>query len=159
MRDRFTRGIASRSRAFVIFSTLALASNSAFCAASSTPSRPPELVEAPIREVDYPEDGVQVGTGWNSLTDYKSQGQCIDFQEKSDDSQDKTLELKNTIDSSSLMTDLKVSASFQVKAILGKASAKAEFARHVQITDDNANFSAYAAVLNGARYWVSPHRD
>jgi hypothetical protein len=111
------------------------------------------LAPAPApRTTEYPTDGVELGNGWDSRTERKTVGKCIEFKEVVDSGQDKFLDLKSTIDNSSLMREMKISASFQMNAGLGSASTKVEFAKKVEIHDDATYFVVRGVVMNAPVY-------
>ncbi len=122
------------------------------------PPSPPDpnlLAMAPPETADYPQDGVLLGTGWDSISGRPTKSICIAFAEASPKGQDVTLKLEDVVDNSTIMEQLNISASLQVKAIAGSGSAKTEFARTTSVRDDSAYFTAHALVLNGVRF-VSP---
>lgn len=108
------------------------------------------------RDVDYPDGGVELGQGWESTAGQKTNASCIDFTEAKDLAQDKTLDLKEVTDKSSLMNQLDVSAEAQVKGIAGSASAKVKFVSSTKVDEEQSNFSVHARVLNGANFVGPP---
>src|SRR6478672_4698587 len=71
---------------------------------------------------DYPIDGATLGDGWFSPAGLKASGRCILFEEKVDRAQDSSMRFTQVRDKDSLMQSLEVSAEFEAKAIIGRAS-------------------------------------
>ena len=101
---------------------------------------------------DFPNDGVDLGSGWNSLADSKVNAVCISFAQGKVTGQETSLNLVDVVDTHDLMQALNISADLQVKAMFGSASAKTDYARSVEVKDDNAYFTAHVISLNGATY-------
>jgi len=106
------------------------------------------------RIVDYPRNGVQLGTGWRSASNDKTASQCVSFATAQDTAQEKALEIWSISDKSALMDELKVSAELRVKAIAFSGSAKTDFVKKVDVKEEYSNFSVHAIVANGAKYAV-----
>jgi hypothetical protein len=107
------------------------------------------------REVDYPNDGVVLGNGWSTLTASKAPGSCIEFQEAQDLAEDRTLDLKRVVDKYQLNRDLNISAEFQAKAIIGVGgSAKASYAKSLEMKQDSLSLVLAARVIQGAKFAV-----
>ncbi len=109
-----------------------------------------------VRNADYPNEGVQLGNGWNSGMGLKTSSRCVTFNEASDDAQEKDLTLSQVVDKYNMMEEMNVSVSMQVKGAVAQASGKADFARKVELQEENANFVVNAHVRNGAKYAVPP---
>ena len=111
------------------------------------------------RDVDYPDEGVPLGNGWDSRRSEKTSSSCIEFTDTTDTASSKTLDLREITDKSSLMKTLDVSAEVQVKAIGGGGgSAKTKFATSSNVNVEQSNFTVHAVVANGAHY-ASPGKD
>jgi len=105
------------------------------------------------RELDYPLGGVQLGNGWSSLDAAKTAGGCIEFTEKVDLAEDRTLIFKRVVDKEQLNRTLDISVEVQAKAIAGVgASAKVSFTKALEVKNDALNLAAIARVRQGARY-------
>src|ERR1035437_8583980 len=108
------------------------------------------------RVIEYPRDGILIGTGWSSTWQQKAPSICIGFARKDDTGEDTIVDLTNVMDNSGLMQQLNLSASIAFNYGVASASTKVRYARKVQISDDSDYFVAYAQVLNGAHFVVPP---
>jgi hypothetical protein len=108
--------------------------------------------------VDYPKIGVDIGNGWNSLTDKKSSAVCVRFEQKTDNGQDTREDLTSITDQYSLMNEMHVSAEAEIKALGATASTKVEFATKTKINNEYSNFVVRAVVENGAHF-IIPEKD
>jgi len=104
--------------------------------------------------VDYPKLGVDIGTGWNSLTDKKYSATCVTFEEKIDTGQDTREDLTSITDQYSLMNEMHVSAEAEVRALGASASSKVEYATKTKINNEFSNFLVRAVVENGAHFII-----
>jgi len=107
------------------------------------------------RQIGYPDQqGLKLGYGWNSLTGEKSDTIGVVFVESKDDyGQEKHLFIESVSDRSRLMQSLEISAEFQYKSVLGRSlSAKASFAREVNISSAYESFAMKAYVRNFLHY-------
>lgn len=105
------------------------------------------------RDVDYPRGGVMLGNGWMTLTAAKTAGACVDFSEAVDLSEDHLLDLSRVVDKEQLNRALDVSVEFEAKAISGAGgSAKATYAKSIELKNESLNLVISARVRQGARY-------
>jgi hypothetical protein len=110
--------------------------------------------KAAPRVIEYPRDGVVLGTGWNSPGEQKAPSVCISFGQKDDTGEDTFLDLTNISDDSGLMQQLNLSASIAFSYGIASGSTKVRYARQVQISDDSDYFVVFAQVLNGAHFVI-----
>jgi hypothetical protein len=113
-----------------------------------------ELADYRPMVLDYPTDGVVLGTGWNSNGSRKVSGTCIDAATHDDSGQQTSLDLTNVIDNSELRKEFGLSASASYNAGYGKTSGRYKYVHSVEIKDDKDYFAVEAQVLNGAHYLV-----
>jgi hypothetical protein len=106
------------------------------------------------RRTDYPENGVQLGSGWRAGTSEKTTARCVTNSETADTAQEKTVEIRSVSDKSSLMRELEISAQVRVKAIVASGTAKTSFTDKVEIKNEYSNFVVRAVVRNGAKYLI-----
>ena len=100
---------------------------------------------------DYPEDGVNLGDGWDTGREAATKNSCLQFQSSTNSKPYQTVsyDVSSFEDRSSLMNALDVSASAQLNSVIGlKASIKASFASHTETTFDRIYFVARALVIN-----------
>lgn len=144
----------------LLLGSATLASSAFFLAkppviAPSVPATPPPTG----REIDYPKEGVMLGTGWSSLDGIKTPGQCIEFVEQKIPAQETDLRFEKVVDKDQLNRELKVSMQAQARGILGMGgSAKADFSKSLEIKDENLNLLMQANVNQGPRF-VAPRPD
>ena len=105
------------------------------------------------RQIDYPLQGVVLGNGWSTLAATKTPGKCIEFEEMSDLSEDRTVDIRRVVDKEQLNRELNVSVEFQAKAISGVGgSAKAAYSKSLEIKNDALNLVISAKVMQGAKF-------
>ena len=104
------------------------------------------------RVIDYPLDGVVLGNGWVAAKAVKTAGLCIEFQEVADLAEDRTLDLSRVLDKEQLNRELNVSVEFQIKALGAGGSAKAKYARSLEVKNEALNLAIIARVQQGARF-------
>lgn len=102
--------------------------------------------------VDAPEDGVELGLGWDSATGTLVPSRCIRFAPIQEGGQVLSLDLDEVTDSSELAENLDVSAEATVDGMLGSATAKAEFVKNGNVKASSTTFSLRATAQNGTLF-------
>lgn len=96
-----------------------------------------------------PEDGVELGFGWDSRRGRVVPNRCVSMTPVRMPGQVAQLHLSEVTDTSEVMKSLGVSASVSVKSIYGKASAAASFAKSSRVSASSSTFLLDAVVENG----------
>lgn len=99
-----------------------------------------------------PEDGVELGFGWDSLRGRVVPNRCVSLSPVRMPGQVAQLHLSEVTDTSEVMKSLGVSASVSVKSIYGKASAAASFAKSSRVSAHSSTFLLDAIVENGVLF-------
>ncbi len=107
--------------------------------------------------IDYPENGVLLGQGWNSLAVAKAPGTCIVFaRAQSQDAQSRDMQLTSVTSTYQLQRSLDIDASAQYKSIGASIKGKAGFAQKIDLNSSLSNIAAYAVVDNGRVFAAPP---
>lgn len=118
-----------------------------------------ENVFPPSRNVDFPEYGVVLGQGWDSVTDKPTPSTCISFSHREVGGQTAHVENKRIFESDTLRHEVGQSYSASAKASFGigggGASYKQEFLNTSEVNNQFVNLLVKAEVQNGAEF-VSP---
>jgi hypothetical protein len=107
------------------------------------------------RDTDYPDDGVTLGLGWDSISGAKKDIRGIAFAEAQESGQKKDYRIEHITDRNKLMKDLQVSAEAKFKYLTYGIGAKAGFANKVTISETFTSFALLANVENGV-YYTAP---
>lgn len=99
--------------------------------------------------------GVQLGWGWNSVSDDPVPNLCIEFTENGYSAQERSVTVSEVTDQSDLMRHLDMSASMSVSAIGAEVSGKASFSKDVKVNSFQSTFVLDGRVENGVRF-VAP---
>ena len=102
--------------------------------------------------VDAPENGVELGLGWDSATGTLVPSRCIRFAPIQEGGQVLNLDLEEVTDSSELADNLDVSAEATVKGMVGSGTAKAEFVKNGNVKASSTTFSLRATAQNGTLF-------
>lgn len=117
--------------------------------------RPPPDKRTEVMEV--PETGINLGWGWNSVTNEAVPSVCVEFVEGREPAQTRSMSMHEVSDNYDLMQRMGMSAEASVKAIGLETSGKASFAKDTHISRFSSNFVMNATVENGVRY-TAPSR-
>jgi hypothetical protein len=121
-----------------------------FGVAAAALAATPVLAVEGERELEYPKTGVQVGKGWDTQKVEATTASCIHFvTAKSQEGQDKSIDIKEVNDRSQLQTAMKISAEVTVKSIGFDVNGKASYARDTELNSTFSSFAVYAYVDNG----------
>src|SRR5690606_37283810 len=101
------------------------------------------------RIVEAGSAGVQLGWGWNSLTDTPVPNLCIEFSENSHLAQERSVTIREVTDQSDLMQELDMTASMSVNAIGASVSGKASFAKNIKVNSFQSTYVLDGRVDNG----------
>lgn len=106
--------------------------------------------------IDYPEDGVELGQGWNSFNVGKAAATCIAFETaESQPGQSKTMQLRAITSEYQLQKSLDIEASVKYKGAAVSIKGKAGFVSNLDMNSSYSNVSAYAVVDDG-KFYVAP---
>jgi hypothetical protein len=108
--------------------------------------------------VSAPEDGVELGYGWDTRTGRILPNRCIDFAPVSAGGQSYTVDFHEVSDTSEIMERLNVSASVSVKSIFGSGSASASFAKNSKVSASSNTLLMTANIKNGILF-VGPRQE
>ncbi|HSV29165.1 MAG TPA: hypothetical protein VLL76_06390 [Candidatus Omnitrophota bacterium] len=126
------------------------------CAALLAAASAVAQVPQPPRVIDYPQEGVQLGTGWHSQTASKTSSICVVFQEAhSQIGQQVVFDKAQVSDRYSLARSIDVSAEWHLKAgILASKTvdAKAHYASKTRIDESSLVVTELVTVDNGYAY-------
>lgn len=101
--------------------------------------------------IDYPENKVALGQGWNSFAVAKTTATCIVFQKaQSKPSQWKNMEMRAVTSHYQLDRELGISASASYKGATGSISGKASYSGNFNIETNGTTVAALARVDNGS---------
>jgi hypothetical protein len=119
-------------------------------------ARGSNAIAAPeVQVITYPDEGVTLGTGWDTARNKKTNSNCVKADVISDTGEDKLLTFKRIIDSDSLMRSLSVSAEGKASSIVGSSvTASASFSKSVTLNSEDINISANAIVVRGTEYLI-----
>ncbi|MEM8811474.1 MAG: hypothetical protein AAGF59_02570 [Pseudomonadota bacterium] len=116
-----------------------------------------QLLGGRSQTIQVPEQGVELGYGWDSRYGTAISNQCIDFAPVSQTGQTTNVRLTEVSDKSEIMESLGVSASVSVKTMFGNGGgAKASFARRSKVSTSNETLLLNATVLNGSVFTGPP---
>lgn len=102
--------------------------------------------------IDYPEQGVVLGQGYNLVTDEPTQGVCVDFVPVQDPSQEISYRFEEVTSHSTINASSRIHASGSLKMALVKASAKLEFFSKENFSIDTSKFLLSANVTNSSLF-------
>ncbi|WGW04213.1 hypothetical protein [Tropicibacter oceani] len=102
--------------------------------------------------IDYPEQGVVLGQGYNLVTDEPTQGVCVDFVPVQDPSQEVTYRFEEVTSHSTINASSRIHASGSLKMALVKASAKLDFYSKENFSIDTSKFLLTANVTNSSLF-------
>lgn len=102
---------------------------------------------------EYPDEGVQLGVGWDASKDQKVNNVCIEgAQETFVKTQASSTTIGEVVDKHQLLRSLHISASAQAQWLAGSASAKMDYLTSKEIRSETTTVAVYAWVINGAHY-------
>lgn len=102
--------------------------------------------------IDYPEQGVVLGQGYNLVTDEPTQGVCVDFVPVQDPSQEVSYRFEEVTSHSTINSSSRIHASGSLKMALVKASAKLDFYSKENFSIDTTKFLLTADITNSALF-------
>lgn len=102
--------------------------------------------------IDYPEQGVVLGQGYNLVTDEPTQGVCVDFVPVQDPSQEVSYRFEEVTTHSTINSSSRIHASGSLKMALVKASAKLDFYSKENFSIDTTKFLLTADITNSALF-------
>lgn len=107
--------------------------------------------------ISVPDDGVELGLGWDSRYGRVVANRCIDFAPVSVSAQKTRLDFKEVSDKSEMMQALGVSAAVSVDTMFASGSAEASFARDSKVSSSTNTVVMKATVENGVLF-AGPRR-
>ncbi len=110
------------------------------------------ILGAPEHWEPAPEDGVELGFGWDSRKGRIVPNRCMSFSPIRSSGQTSQVSLSEVNDMSEVMTSLGVSASVSVNTIFASGSAAASFAKSSKVSAQSTTFLLDATVENGALF-------
>ncbi len=102
--------------------------------------------------IGIPDNGVELGLGWDSQQARIIHNRCILFAPVHEAGQSIRMELHDVSDTSEVMDSLGVSASMSVKTLAGSGSAQASFARKSKVSTSKSSLLIRATVDNGVLF-------
>ncbi|VVB71047.1 Uncharacterised protein [uncultured archaeon] len=111
------------------------------------------------RDVSYPDGGVGLGQGWDSVSGEKKDIIGISFIEAKDTGQEKQYRIAHSTEHNKTTKELEVSAEIQYKYLTYSVGAKAKFADKVTTSGSFESFITWANVRNGVIYTAPVLRD
>jgi len=118
-----------------------------------------ERMALSTREISYPEEGVNLGEGWDSLSGEGKKIIGITFNPARDLGQSKEYRISHSTERNKMMNELEVSVEAQYKYLAYKIGAKAKFSDKVTTSGTFESFTTWANVKNGAEYTAPIPRD
>lgn len=109
--------------------------------------------------VDYPSNGVSLGSAWNMTKMSPIRKSCIEFSSRPAGpvAQENVLYVNRVMDQESLSREIEVSASIKASALGGASgSAKTTFSRKVEIKREDLNLVATARVAREPEFVDNP---
>jgi len=107
--------------------------------------------------VGIPDNGVELGLGWDTDKSQVIHNRCILFAPVQEAGQTIAMELHDVSDTSEVMEALNVSASMSVKTLAGKGSAQAAFASSSKVSASSQSLLIRATVDNGVMFVAPSH--
>ena len=112
------------------------------------------------RQIEYPEYGVTLGSGWDSNTDNKKQASCIEFTEDFSGGQSATVSVSRVNETDTFRKEINVSygatAKAKFKVASGSMSAKMSFYNKSKIENHSLNLLVKGNVKNGVSFVSFP---
>ena len=102
----------------------------------------PEIIAAP-------DNGVELGLGWDSATGQVVPNRCIEFAAVEERGQSISLDFQEVSSTEELMESLDVSASISVNTMFSSVSAQAKFAKNAEMNSEKTSILMEADVQNG----------
>jgi hypothetical protein len=103
--------------------------------------------------LDYPDDGIQLGAGWDAVAGHKINTRCIESAEEIiEKNQTSYVTIGQISDKSQLFRELNVSASAQAQYLMGAGNAKMKFISSQNVRRETFTVAIYASVTNGPHY-------
>jgi len=102
--------------------------------------------------LDYPEDGVVLGQGYNLLEDRVVYGNCVNFVPQQDPSQTVDYRFEEVNSTTEVKSKTSISASGSLKMAILKASARLSFLSDEKFKLDTTKFLLTARVTNSALF-------
>ncbi len=99
-----------------------------------------------------PEDGVELGFGWDSLKGRIVPNRCVSMTPVRATGQVARVSLSEVSDTSEVMKSLKVSASVSAKSMFASGSAASSFAKSSNVSAQSTTFLLDATVENGVLF-------
>lgn len=106
------------------------------------------------KKISYPDEGVDLGAGWDSLEARKTSGSCIAFSknQRTPPQSSATL-IQRVVDRYTFDKAIDLSAEMKMQEFLGGGgSAKAKYSENTAIASDRTNFLLTAWVANQAEF-------
>lgn len=118
--------------------------------ASAKPETPLDsLIDiAPITEA-YPESGVLLGQGWNSVASQKTPGVCVMGVEKPIPGNGATMNYSYLLDKEQLLDSMSISASASFKGWIGGGSLSSSFSQALKVDTSKTNILATVVTDKG----------
>jgi hypothetical protein len=106
---------------------------------------------------EYPDEGVELGQGWDAFQGEKVPPRCIaNGSEQVNKTQSEFATIGQLYDKEQLMQGLSISIDVQAKALFGSASAKAKYVTSLDVNNETLNITVYSLVVNGSHYLGLP---
>lgn len=140
--------VALRSILTTSFVCILLASFPTNASAKPSPPLDSMIDIAPITEA-YPESGVLLGQGWNSVASQKAPGVCVVGVEKPILGNGATMNYSYLLDKEQLLDSMSISASASFKGWIGGGSLSSSFSQALKINTNKTNILATVVADKG----------
>ena len=123
-------------------------------ALSASPVNASDTLEASPKKISYPDEGVDLGSGWDALEARKTSGSCIALAKSQRiPPQDSAAHIRRIVDRFTLDKALDVSVEMKMQGFLGfGGSAKARYSDNLALSSEKTSFLLSAWVANEAEY-------
>jgi hypothetical protein len=156
----FPRAAKIAAFAFLSISPATLSAQNVYQIESLALNDQGEKIFPGAREVDYPDGGVVLGAGWNSVTDRPIDSVCLSFSKVSSNGQESEVSIVRIDEKDSLMREVGISygasASASYGAASGSFSAKRDFVEKSSIENHVLNVLVKSKVVNGVSF-IAPN--
>lgn len=111
-------------------------------------------LESAPKKVSYPDEGVELGAGWDALEARKTSGSCIAFsRNQRTPPQESATQIRRVVDHYTFDEALDLSAEMKMQKFLGfGGSAKARYSERTKVASDQTSFMLSAWVANEAEF-------
>ncbi|RZU35618.1 hypothetical protein [Edaphobacter modestus] len=106
-------------------------------------------------DVSFPNGGVLLGNGWDSVRSSAAPAICVDFEEAEITGQSSYAQVDYLRDRAALDKALNLDASLHVGGIGSSLNAKANYVQKIHLSSDSLHFTVEAKVENGVKYVVA----